>query len=111
APDAPGTPGCADSHSADTGQRAHASPRPPVHCAAPAATRSAMSTLPLTAARTLVGSIGRVHIRRRPGDDARARLPFFCRDLLHHLDLKIPLRNQLLELRVLLLELTQALHI
>ena len=76
-----------------------------------ASPRAGIALLRVAKARALVGSIGRVHIRRRPGDDARARLPFFCRDLLHHLDLKIPLRNQLLELRVLLLELTQPLHI
>src|SRR5690606_10350210 len=34
-----------------------------------------------------------------------------CRDLLHYINLKIALGQQLLELRVLLLELSQALHI
>lgn len=39
------------------------------------------------------------------------RLIHFCCDLLHHLDLKITFGYQLLQLRVLLLELPRALHI
>ena len=58
--DAPGTPGCADSRSADTAPRARASPRAPAHRASPAATRTAMSTSPPTSARTLVESTARV---------------------------------------------------
>ena len=36
------------------------------------------------------------------------RLPLYCSDLLHHLNLQIALRHQLLQPRILLLELLQA---
>src|SRR3546814_18607171 len=39
--------------------------------------------------------------------DGPARSPFFCGDFLHHLDLEIPLRHQLLQTRVLSLKLLQ----
>src|SRR5689334_18101480 len=53
----------------------------------------------------------RAHAQIPPAGDARARLPFFCRDLLHHVDLEVTLGDELLELRVLLLELAQSLHV
>ena len=40
-----------------------------------------------------------------------ARSPFFCGDLLHHLDLEIAFGNQLLQPRVLSFELLQAANI
>lgn len=52
-------------------------------------------------ARPLVYSI----YRRR-----RVRSPFFCGDLLHHFDFKVALGQELLQPRILLLHLVQALH-
>src|SRR4029079_19584325 len=40
-----------------------------------------------------------------------ARSPFFCGDLLHHLNLEIALRHKLLQPRILRLELPQALDV
>src|SRR4029079_9557879 len=40
-----------------------------------------------------------------------ARSPFFCGDFLHHLNLEIALRHELLQSRILRLELPQALDV
>ena len=39
------------------------------------------------------------------------RLPFFCGDLLHDLDFKVPFRKDLLQPRVLLFQQAQTLHV
>src|SRR6478672_8507733 len=78
--------------------------RPRAHPAVRAATRSATSIGPQTTARTLVAGTRHVRERTRLVDDARARLPFFCSDLLHHLDLEVAFGDQLLQPRVLSLK-------
>jgi hypothetical protein len=60
-----------------------------------------------------------VHARRcdsprfaaKASHDASARSSFFCIDVLHHLDLQIALGHQLLQPRILCLELLQAANI
>src|SRR2546421_2010135 len=51
-----------------------------------------------------VVSTDRASWRTRPAPDVRARLPFFCVDLLEHVDLEQAIGEQLLELPVLALE-------
>ena len=43
--------------------------------------------------------------------DEPARSPIFCRDFLHHLDLEVTLGHQLLQPRILCLELLQPPHV
>lgn len=49
--------------------------------------------------------------RRRPVAGGPVRSPFFCSDLLHDIDLEIPVSNDLLEPGVLLFELPQNLEV
>src|SRR5688500_14884789 len=70
-----------------------------------------MPSGPLTTARRLDEAKSRARAHRRPESVERTRLPFFSADLLHHVDLKCALGDELLELRVLLLQVTQPLHI
>ncbi len=72
---------------------------------------TAASNAPPTAARTLGGSTLRARAHTRPAPSARWRSPFFPRHLAHHLDLEVALRHELLQPRILRLELAQPLHI
>src|SRR6185437_368311 len=109
--DAPGTPGCADNHNGDTRPPVHASPPLRVRRASPGATRSAMPISPPSSARMLVELRCRARVRTRLGTSEQARLPFFCGDLLHDLNLKITFRQQLLQPCVLAFHLAQTLHV
>ncbi len=81
------------------------------HRAPSAATHIPKWISPPTAARTLAGSTSRVYLHTPPAAASRTRSPFFCGNFLHHLDLEVPLRHQLLQLPVFLLQMTQALHV
>jgi hypothetical protein len=63
------------------------------------------------AARTLGEARFRARERTQPASVERTRLPFFSRNLFHHVDLEVALGHQLLELGVLLLELPKPLHV
>jgi hypothetical protein len=53
----------------------------------------------------------RASSRTSPVGGGRAPLPFFCGDFLHQLDFEVPLGEQLLQPGVLLLQLSELLHI
>ena len=99
----PGRSGCADSRSADTVGRVHASLRVPAHPVAPAGRYTSMLSAPPRTSGRRGAVIVRVSSRRRHGDVARS--PLFFRNLFHHIDLKIPFRQHLLQPSVLGLEL------
>lgn len=56
-----------------------------------------MLTSPRTSARTLAVLTGRVALHTQPDIGEPARLPFFCCDFLHHLDLEVTFGQQLLQ--------------
>src|SRR5690606_9107464 len=73
--------------------------------------RSAGLSATPSVAHTTDVSTDRAQWRTRPADDGPVRSPLFCGDLLHHFNLQIPLRHNLLEPRVLLLEQAQPLDL
>lgn len=58
-------------------------------------------------ARTHAAPTGPALSRRQPAGGGRAHSPFFCVDLLHHVQLESPLRQHLLQPGIFLLKLLQ----
>src|SRR5438093_787351 len=79
-------------------------------CAA-CAVRSSATTARSTAAHKHVAEAGRAHRRARVVPDVPAGSPFFCVDLLEHLDVEVTLGQQLLQSGVLGLERAQPLDV
>src|SRR5438045_1761328 len=84
---------CADSRSADTAPTAPASARSPAHPSQLCAIHSATPTAPLRAACRPAAPRPHVLGPTPLVADGPARSPFFCSDLLHHLDLEVGLRH------------------
>src|SRR3954469_14222904 len=75
------------------------------------ATLSRASIARHTVRRTRGGSTSRASPHTRPAAGARVRLPFFSGDLLEDVQLEIPVREDLLQAAVFLLQLAQPLDV
>ena len=82
--------------------------RAPAHRARRAPTHSQGPNGRFRSARKRAASTGRARRRAQPARGVPASSPLSAADLLHHVDLKIALGNEFLQLRVLGLELAQA---
>src|SRR6185369_1649889 len=103
--------GCADTRSGDTAPTTLSSARPRAHPSSPCGCdTSTLIALPRTACRPAAPrDQAPGHTPLAAGEPARS--PLFCGDFLHHLNLKIALRHELLQSRILRLELPQALNV
>ena len=107
-----GKSGPCDTRSADTARRSRASPRAPEHPSTPVLSNNSSSSAQVES---------KAHARRRdkPRDRAyatccqrtRAPNPLFSGDPLQDVELEIPVRDHLLQPPVLVLELSQPLHV
>jgi hypothetical protein len=98
---APCKHGSVGSQIADSAPRAPARPPAQAHPSAPTWSSSPASIVPPTAAHTPCAATAHVRERTGPAPGERVRSPFFCRHLLHDLDLKVTLGDDLLQPRVL----------
>jgi hypothetical protein len=108
---APGTLGCGATRNADIAGKADASRLLPVHSSEAGRERRAGSTVPLAAAHKPVVGIIPDQSHTTPRFDVPVRSPLFSRDLLHHFDFQLPLRQQLLEPGILLLQCLEMLDV
>src|SRR6185312_10667609 len=102
--------GCGDSRSADTARTAASWRRSPVRPWPAGAVRTPTSIGQFPPARKHAASRCLAYRRRHTVRGVPAGLPFFSVDLLHDLDLEVPLRQQLLQLAILGGERLQLLH-
>src|SRR4029077_2245680 len=107
----PGRSRSADSRSADTALKVPSCAPAPARPAPPSPIDTATPTVrPQSAFKPAAATDSRPSRTPRPSGGA-ARSPFFCGDLFHHLELKIPLGHELLQPGVLMLQLLQAPYI
>ena len=93
-PDLQASPASGGSPSEDTRVRAGEGKPTPHGRARRASTRTTTTTAPRSSTRRRAGRTGRASERTRPAVYVPARSPFFCGDLLHHLDFQVAVHHQ-----------------